>query len=91
MPLGFESLPSTMLMCLLPARRRQMQNTVVKVNIIRARIVTPIPIPAFSAVVRLFEFVFDPAVEEADEVGALVTFAVEAGDAPDVDVDTAFD
>lgn len=89
MPLGLESLPSTALMCL-PVRRRQMKNTIVKVKMIRARAVTPIPIPAFSAVVRLFEFVFDAAVEEADEVGALVTFAVGAGDA-DVDVDIVLD
>lgn len=67
-----------------------MKNTIVKVKIIKARAVTPIPIPAFSAVVRLFGLVFDDAGDEEDEVGALVTFAVGAGDA-DVDVDIVFD
>lgn len=88
MPLTFGSFPAV-LMCWVPVRRRQRKNTVNKATMIRARAVTPMPIPAFSAVVRLLEFVPD-ATEEADEVGAVVNFAVEAGD-PDVDLVTEFD
>lgn len=58
----------------------------------RARDVTPIPMPAFSAVDRLSEL--DDADVEGDtdepEVGALVVAAVCAGDA-DVDVDMVVD
>lgn len=89
MPSRFGSFP-TVLICCLPVRRRQIKNTVIKATMIRARAVTPMPIPAFSAVVRLFEFVLDVAEGEAGEVGAVVTFSVEAGDG-DADVVAVFD